>query len=186
MGRAPVTAAEYVEYLNAAGSEARAPSDPAIEREGDRWRVARGRRSHPVTGLTRADAEAYCDWLGKRLGRRVRLPTADEWEYAARGGIDGGRYPWGWGSFKGRVPLEAEGPAAVGRYPANPFGLTDLVGHVFQWCSDTDAEGRAIACGGSWAERDPKFLRVFHRVPFPADYRGRDMGFRALIECSEN
>jgi len=185
MGRAPVTVAEYVEHLNAIGPEAPAPGDPSVAFRGGRWRAARGAARRPVTGVTRAEAEDYCRRLSIRLNARARLPTADEWEYAARGGIDGGRYPWGWGSPEGRVlPRDAEGVRPVGRFPANPFGLTDLVGHVYQWCADTESDGRAIACGGSWAERDPRFLRVFHRVRFPADYRGHDLGFRVLIEES--
>ncbi len=182
LGRAPVTIAEYAEHLNEIGAEAPAPGDPGISFRGGRWRPARGAGRRPITGISRAEAEDYCRRLSIRFNVTARLPTADEWEYAARGGIDGGRYPWGWGDPAGRVPQNAAGPVSVGRFPANPFGLRDLVGNIFQWCSDRAPDGRAIACGGSWAERDPRFLRVFHRVRFPADYRGRDMGFRVLIE----
>lgn len=182
MGRTPVTVAEYVRHLNEIGPDAPAPRDPAIEFRAGRWRARFGAGRQPVTGVTRADAEEYCRRLSIRCNARARLPTADEWEYAARGGIDGGRYPWGWGDPAGRAPRGAGGPVRVGLYGTNPFGLSDMVGNVYQWCADSTPDGGALACGGSWAERDPRFLRVFHRVRLPSDYRGNDVGFRVLIE----
>ncbi len=184
LGRAPVTVAEYVIYLNERRTEALPPSDPAIRDAGNRWTYIPGMGGRPVTGITRAEAEEYCRWLSEKMGIRARLPSADEWEYAARGGVDGARYPWGWGAPR-RVETK-NGPLPVERSSRHPYGLSDLVGNVFQWCSDNDRNGMAIACGGSWSERDPRFLRVFQRTPFPGDYRGRDVGFRVLIELKED
>jgi formylglycine-generating enzyme required for sulfatase activity len=183
LGRRPVTVSDYLLYLADRGAEAVPPADPAVRRARGQWACARGTGRRPITGLTRAEAEDYCRWLSRNKGVRARLPFADEWEYAARGGIDGARYPWGWGSPPRRSM--ANEPFPVGR-PQNPYGLAGLVGYVFQWCADSCADGGAIACGGSWAEQDPRFLRVFHRTVFPADYRGRDMGFRVLVELRED
>ena len=98
---------------------------------------------HPVTLVTHADAVAYCAWLGTRLGRTVRLPTEAEWERAARGGIDGRRYPWGdeidpsRSNFLPDLGLKRmRGTRPVGTYPPNPFGLHDMAGNVWEWVAD--------------------------------------------------
>ena len=182
LGRDEVTAAAYAEFL-----QAEPPPDgfthPQFELRGGRWQPRAGFGRKPVTGLTGAEADAYCAWFGRRHGVTARLPTEAEWEYAARGGLPRGRYPWGWGAPEGRACLAADGPRDVGSFAPNRYGCRDMAGNVWEWCRPETAEdGDAFARGGSWAEKHPETLRVFHRGRFRRDYRNGDVGFRVLIE----
>jgi len=105
-----------------------------------------GLEDHPVVQVTLADAEAYAAWAGKRL------PTEAEWEFAARGGLEGAAYAWGEefmpggqplaNTWHGRFPNEnlmVDGFARtspVGSFPPNGYGLVDMIGNVWEWTSD--------------------------------------------------
>ena len=107
---------------------------------------AGGREHHPVTHIAYADAEAYAAWAGKAL------PTEAEWEYAARGGLDGATYTWGdefapkgrmmANTWQGEFPWQNlcsdgyEGTSPVATFPPNGFGLYDMAGNVWEWTVD--------------------------------------------------
>ena len=184
VGRFEVTVGEFVRYLNSPGCSSTArPHGVRLKR--GRHVAAWGQANEPVSGVSRADALGYCAWLSGQTGLRVRLPTETEWEHAARGGMDGARYPWGWGETAGRACFASRKPRRVGSFSSNMFGLYDMAGNVFEWCSDDVAGGLAPVRGGSWAERDPAMLRVYRRTMVPEDYRDRDVGFRIAADVDE-
>jgi formylglycine-generating enzyme required for sulfatase activity len=105
-----------------------------------------GRERHPVVHVAYEDAKAYAAWAGKSL------PTEAEWEFAARGGLEGAVYPWGdefapggtlmANTWQGEFPWENlgtdgfEGTAPVGSFPPNGYGLYDTAGNVWEWTMD--------------------------------------------------
>jgi toxoflavin biosynthesis protein ToxD len=140
---------------------------------------------HPATGLTRADAEAFCGWLSEQLDRHVRLPTGDEWEAAARG-TDGRPYPWGetfdpercacaesgWGWT---VPVDAH-PAGAG-----PFGTEQQAGNVWEWVADERADGWGVVRGGSYLDT-AWGLRASRVQPADPERPTNTTGFRVVVE----
>lgn len=180
IGRTELTCGEFVRFLNATNT-VNPGTHQQFKREGERWRAVDP--EEPVASVSRADAEAYCSWRSLELGAKVRLPTEDEWEFAARGGGRGATYPWGWNSPSNRAVWNATAAARVATFAPNGHGLHDLAGNLAEWCAAGDpASTSGVVRGGNWADRDPARLRVFSRVDVPAGYRDRDVGFRIFVE----
>ncbi|MBK8174672.1 MAG: SUMF1/EgtB/PvdO family nonheme iron enzyme [Rhodospirillales bacterium] len=187
LGRYPVTFEEYDHFC----------AMTKRERLGDEgW--GRGRR--PVINVSWWDAVAYCEWLSRETGQPYRLPSEAEWEYGCRAGTTT-RYSWG----DAITPKQANYDQSkhgktteVGGYPANPWGLYDMHGNVWEWVGDvwhgtyqgaptdgsawTDNEGiyssrDRVDRGGSW-DSISWFLRsAFRSGIFPGD-RVDYLGFR--------
>ena len=165
-----------------------------------------GRGKRPVIGIAWRDAKAYVAWLSKRTGAAYRLPSEAEWEYAARAGTTSARY-WGQGIGRGRANCDGCGSrrddrraAPVGSFPANAFGLHDMLGNAWEWVEDCfrpryrgdspDARpvtggscGDRVLRGGSW-ESSPKRLRAANRQHYGPDKTDDDFGIRVVRELA--
>jgi formylglycine-generating enzyme required for sulfatase activity len=116
------------------------------KKPGGKGTTINGRDHHPVVHIAYEDAEAYAAWVCKEL------PTEAEWEYAARGGLDGAVFAWGdyelvegrpmANTWQGEFPWQNlrldgfEGTSPVGSFPPNRYGLSDVCGNVWEWTSD--------------------------------------------------
>ena len=124
-----------------------------------------GRDDHPVVHVAWEDVAAYAQWAGKRL------PTEAEWEFAARGGLDGATYAWGeefapdgkrmanvWeGDFPwhNRKPARRQRTSPVRSFPANGYGLYDATGNVWEWTSDYYRAAHEATTSGCCGPRNP-------------------------------
>ncbi|MET1112273.1 MAG: formylglycine-generating enzyme family protein [Allosphingosinicella sp.] len=187
IGRYPVTFAQYDHFC----------ADTGRGKPDDRgW----GRGFRPVINVSQSDALAYCEWLGIKTGLIYRLPSEAEWEYCCRAGT---RTPFSVGheithdlaNFDEAVGSTTE----VGRYPANPWGLGDMHGNVWERCLDvwhdnyagisTDGRpwldgadhGLRVMRGGSWSRR-PRNLRSACRYYFRETAVDDGVGFRCVRE----
>jgi len=184
---------------------------------------------HPVVGVNRDDADAFCDWLTAHereagaIGpdHHYRLPTDHEWSIAAGLPMERGQdparrhlrargiYPWGyqWPPPPLSVNLADEsardanpeaqivegyrdnfpGPAPVGSFPANPYGLHDLAGNVWEWVSDPfggpspTLGDLGVVRGGSWDTHQPDHFLSSYRNAIPARLREPIYGFRVVL-----
>lgn len=160
------------------------------------------RADHPVVLVSWFDAVAYAGWAGKRL------PTEAEWEKAARGGLENALYPWGDEEADATRTGFARGPgdvpptSAVRSFPANGYGLFDMVGNVWQWCSDyygpayyTNAPANnpkgpwkgslRARRGGSWNVVQSFRLRCANRGTVDPHTTVPNMGFRCAKDAAE-
>jgi len=155
----------------------------------------------PVEMVSWKDAVAFCKKLGKMDGKKYRLPTEAEWEYACRAGTttpfhtgptlssrQANCYPNGKGPYR-------EQTSRVGAYPPNPWGIFDMHGNVAEWCADfygnyppgeaLDPEGpptgnSRVYRGGSWMT-EPACCRAARRDHSPPGCSSADLGFRVVL-----
>jgi formylglycine-generating enzyme required for sulfatase activity len=158
----------------------------------------------PVERVSWSEAQAYVATLSALTGRRYRLPTEAEWEYAARAGGTG---RWSHGDDERMLAAHAwyaansEGrPQPVGRWPANAFGLHDMQGNVWEWVQDAwvkdyrgapadararesnDPEAPRVMRGGSWQDPLPGLLAVSFRFRAGPEERSANRGLRVVRE----
>jgi formylglycine-generating enzyme required for sulfatase activity len=185
-----VTFEQYDAFAKAAGRKL--PNDGGY---------GRGRR--PVFNVTWNDAVAYAEWLSRETGKRFRLPTEAEWEYAARAGS---KTPYWWGTkARGSNRANCDGCGSewakqttpVGSFEANPFGLHDTAGNVIEWVQDCWHEnyenapadgsvwlkagdgdcGQRVIRGGHWFH-GPGIVHSAYRGKKAPDYQSTTAGFR--------
>lgn len=154
----------------------------------------------PAIMVSWNDAMAFCNWLGARLGRTVRLPTEAEWEYACRAGTttmfsfggdpdDIAEHAWS--------NADAQGPMPVAQKPANLWGLYDMHGNAWEWCADVfapltaepamdpagpEGDGNRVLRGGSWIN-GPWSLRCAYRAGEETTLAEPHIGFRVVVEA---
>ncbi len=189
MDRTEVTNAEYSEFVAATNYEA--PSHWV------KGKPLPGQEQWPVVNVSPKDAEAFAAWRSKRDGVTYRLPTEEEWEFAARNGGESKTYPWGerWGDK--RAVVREAAPRAVGFYPEgkNRWGAVDLIGNVWEWTSSKASvylnaaeipEGNRewiVARGGSYSSDpdDPLApISATYRDWYAPTFRHANYGFRLV------
>ena len=191
----PVTCAEYAAFVSETGHE------PPRE-----WSRLAVDGDLPVVGVSWLDCAAYCRWTNTGPpGRGIRLPTEAEWERAARGGVEGRRYPWGdaipgWIPDGGRGPVD--GPWRVTLGEPNGFGVYGIAANIHDWCADWYGAGfyadspernpagpadgvRRASRGGSWRHA-VTISRCAARSRIDPSFRYTDYGFRVVrrVTCS--
>ncbi len=194
LGKFEVTFAEWDACVSAGGCDGYEPDDGGYHR-------GRVRDATPVINVSWDDAQAYVTWLSEATDATYRLPSEAEWEYAARAGTIT-KYPWGDEMSPGSANCDPDdcndewrNTSPVGSFPANPFGLHDMHGNVWEWVEDcwndsyagapSDSSARlsgdcsqSVRRGGSWLN-GPGGLRSSTRGGSASGQRDADgRGFR--------
>ena len=190
-----VTNAEYAEFIKETGRPA--PTiDPALK--GTYWvpwngnNPPPGSERWPVANVSPKDVEAFVAWLSKRDGIVYRLPTEEEWEFAARNGSRNSLFPWGHSWEEGRANInEKKSPVAVGSFPegATQTGVQDMVGNVWEWTSSKPrfydntrpaVKNARVQRGGSFFEKiNSSFYNATDRSWFgDENFKFPTIGFR--------
>jgi formylglycine-generating enzyme required for sulfatase activity len=187
IGKYEVTIEQWNACVDASGC-------PRVDFEGDTSKLT------PARNLSWDDAQTYVKWLAKTTGKGYRLPTEAEWEYAARGGTTT-TFWWGDQMRKGTAdckecgePYRADSPVNVGSFAANPFGLFDVNGSVWEWVGDcwhssykgAPPDGRVwdeagcparVIRGGSWRD-GAAYMQSSTRFKYSASVRQSQNGMR--------
>lgn len=151
------------------------------------WAV-QGRDNHPINCVDWNQIATYCDWRGGRL------PTEEEWEWAARGGGNGSTYPWGdtspddqlcWSfDVKQRTGQPRFSSCPVGSHPSgsNPWGIQDLAGNVWEWTSTAwnSTSTDRVRHGGGWYEVDAQWVRADARANADPSFIDVNLGGRCV------
>jgi toxoflavin biosynthesis protein ToxD len=197
-----VTNAEYADFIRDTGH--REPSITAAEYQAQGflfhpyakvetylWRdgtYPAGQGQHSVVLVDHADARAYAAWKSRRDGQTYRLPTALEWEKAARG-TDGRYYPWGdtWRNDGGNWSRDGQGNLApAGSFPAGRsiYGVLDTAGNLFEFTADVapQAGGTGVVMKGCGYDDLPGFCRAAFRHTRTALSRHILIGFRLVLD----
>ena len=189
MDKNEVTNAEYGEFVrqtnHAAPEQWGSPKSPV------------GEESLPVSNISYLDAVDFAAWRSKRDGVTYRLPTEDEWEYAARNGDRGDLYPWGNTWEAGRAATSETGVGKqqpVGTYPlgANRWGVQDLIGNVWEWTSSkaspytgnpaqfpTQYKDWIVIRGGGFNSSSNKATGTMREF-IPPNFKNPQLGFRLV------
>ncbi|MBN2216514.1 MAG: SUMF1/EgtB/PvdO family nonheme iron enzyme, partial [Pirellulales bacterium] len=188
--RTPVTNAQFAEFLKSSGYRPRHPENFLKHWPGHK--LPFGREDHPVVYVDLDDARAYARWAGKRL------PTEEEWQYAAAG-PEGLNYPWGDRMEPGRCN-PGGGTTPVMAFPEgrSPLGCHDMCGNTWEWTESQQSDGRTRFCvlkGGSWfaavgslwyADGGPR--PTHHAAKFLLAWPGLDrcgtIGFRCVVNVA--
>ncbi|MEX5744707.1 bifunctional serine/threonine-protein kinase/formylglycine-generating enzyme family protein [Massilia sp. X63] len=204
LGRHPVTVGEWRVFARATGWEPMGEVD---------WREPGFPQTdaHPVVGVTWHDAQRYLQWLSAATGKRYRLPSEAEWEYACRAGTrtafscgdtispEQANYDGSFSYNGGPRGANRHGTTPSGMFPPNPWGLYDMHGNVWEWVQDVvhdnyagapldgsawesgGDQARRILRGGSWLY-NPRYLRSALRNGFSSMLSNDIVGFRVVRE----
>ena len=198
-----ITNVDYQVFVNAAGHRAPGISESDYIKQGylvhDYTQVKpylwegnnypSGQGQHPVVLISYEDALAYAEWRSQRDGVTYRLPTAHEWEKAARG-TDGRYFPWGNTWQNEATNWSKNGPygtSRIGSYPVSqgPYGHQDMAGNVFEYTStlvDKPGSEREVLLKSCGWDDYPGFCRAAYEHDRPVDARHILFGFRLIME----
>jgi len=230
MGACEVTRGQFAAFIKASRRKTDAERlGRAYAWDGRKWDKVKGATwrkpgfeqtdEHPVICVSWTDATNFCDWLGRKTGRSVRLPTEAEWEYACRAGTKTAFW-WSDDDAGGKGACNAADRTAkkrfkswaifdwddgcvftspVGRYRPNAFGLHDMLGNVWEWCSGAyveqpgrrsvrsdpyaDKGNRRVVRGGSWMSPPNRCRSAFRGVcGLQGSYCDYIIGFRVAVD----
>ena len=191
LARYPITWCQYRAFLNADDGYCNAAWWQGRPREDEPGQLLWAFANYPALYVSWYDAMAYCCWLSAKLGQGIRLPNECEWQWAAVAST-AQKYPWP-GDWDSAMANSDEGgilrTVGVGMYALgrSAFGLDDMAGNVWEWCSNNMAkpdsesssggEALRVVRGGAWND-DARSLRASYHSHINADFRHLSVGFR--------